>query len=67
VNDARDWIILGLVTLIWLVATAFLFVSLFLLKTGHAAEFGIWAGVVSTVTGVYHWLNLKDSKTPDAD
>jgi hypothetical protein len=25
-----------------------------------------WCGLVGTVGGIYHWLNVHDSKVPDA-
>ena len=28
--------------------------------------FGTWGGIVTTITGVYHWLNIRDSKEKDA-
>lgn len=66
-NDLRDWAVLILVSLIWIVATALLAIDLW--HRGFkldAALFTIWSGVVSTVTTIYHVITVHDDKRPDA-
>jgi len=60
VQDARDWVVMGIVTAIIAAATRFLFT--------HAVpmNFCTWAGVVTTVCGIYHFLIVSDDKRPDA-
>jgi hypothetical protein len=50
---------MGLVVAAWVAGTVFLF--------KHPAElnFTTWAGLVATVTGVFHWLTVADAKKPD--
>ena len=50
---------MGLVTVMHFVATFYLF--------SHPSDvnFATWAGVTATITGVYHWINYRDDKTPD--
>ena len=59
-QDYRDYVVLGLVTGIVVVATTFLF------KYPTAQTFGIWSGVVSATYGAYHWLCVSDDKRVDA-
>lgn len=60
-NDCRDWFVMIMVTAAWVCATIFLF------KYPLVPNFITWAGVCGTLTGVYHWLTVKDAKVPDAD
>jgi hypothetical protein len=41
-------------------ATAFIFAH------PDTMNFATWATLCGTLTGAYHWLILKDDKTPDA-
>jgi hypothetical protein len=57
--DIRDWLVIVLVAFIMTVSTVFLFLY-------HSPiVFGTWAGVVSTVQVMYHWIVFKDSKVKD--
>lgn len=56
----RDYFVLGLVTLAWIVATVFLWTY------PSVGSFSVWAGLCGTMTGTYHWLILLDDKKPDA-
>jgi len=59
-NDFRDWFILLLVSGAWIASTAYLFMF-------HSdANFAIWGGITTTITGAYHFLVIKDSKQADA-
>ena len=59
-NDARDWFVMGLVAVAWTAATVFLFLH-------HSdMNFVTWAGVCTTMTGVYHWITVRDQKVSDA-
>lgn len=58
--DTRDWAIIALMTGMHISATVFIF------KHPDPINFGTWAGVTGTITGVYHWLCFKDSKEKDA-
>ncbi|HXI67240.1 MAG TPA: hypothetical protein VNH41_04820 [Steroidobacteraceae bacterium] len=58
-NDCRDWFVMLLVAAAWAFASAYLW------KHASTADFGIWAGVCGTLTAVYHWLNIRDSKEKD--
>jgi hypothetical protein len=58
--DVRDWLVVLLVAVTWIAATAFLFTH------PDVANFATWAAVISTVTGLYHFLVVRDSKIPDA-
>jgi hypothetical protein len=40
--------------------------TVFIFKHPDPINFGTWAGVTGTITGVYHWLCFKDSKERDA-
>jgi hypothetical protein len=59
-KDARDWVIMALVTLGWIAATVFLFT--------HPAtvNFATWSGLTATICGVYHYLCVDDDKRVDA-
>lgn len=54
-----DWFIMVKVSLMWTVATVYLFL--------HPSEgiFVAWCGFGATVTAVYHWLTIRDDKTAD--
>jgi hypothetical protein len=54
-----DYVVMGLVTAIGTAGTVYIFVH------PSEAAFGIWAGVVSTVTAAYHWITVYDDKRPD--
>jgi hypothetical protein len=58
--DLDDWIILILVTGALIAATVYMF------KHADVAVFVAWCGLVPTITGVYHWLTIRDDKTPDS-
>jgi hypothetical protein len=55
-----DWIIMAIVTMLVIAATVYLFI--------HPSEsaFLTWGGIVGTITSVYHWLVVHDSKVQDA-
>lgn len=59
-RDFRDTFVLGLVSTAWVASTIFLFI--------HASveTFGIWAGMLATMGGIFHWLVVSDDKHPDA-
>ncbi len=58
-SDLRDRLVMLIVTLILAVGTIYVFV--------HPTDmnFTTWAGLVVTITGVYHWLNIRDDKEKD--
>lgn len=58
--DFRDYFVGGLVAVMWAAATVYLF------KFHSDANFVTWAGICGTMTCVYHWLNIRDSKEKDA-
>ena len=59
-NDTRDWFIMLLVAGMWIAGTVYLFMY-------HSPlVYSTWCGLGATMTGVYHWITLKDSKVPDA-
>jgi hypothetical protein len=51
---------MGLVMAYHVEATAFVWLH------PSDANFATWAGVTATITGVYHWINYRDDKTPDS-
>lgn len=51
---------MGLVTVMWCAGTVFLF------KHPEIMNFATWAGLGATMTGVFHWLTVRDAKQPDA-
>ena len=57
--DLDDWIILILVTGALISATIFLF------KHASTEVFVAWCGLIPTITGVYHFLSVKDDKSED--
>lgn len=59
VRDYRDKFVFGAVTITLALGTAYLF------KYHSDANFGIWAGFVSTIISGYHWLVQRDDKTSD--
>ena len=65
-SDLTDWAALAGVTGIWLAATALLAFDTLVHRRLDAALFGVWSGVVTTVTGVYHVVCVHDDKRPDA-
>jgi hypothetical protein len=58
--NIRDWFVLVLVALLWIAATIYLFIH------PSEADFATWGAICGTMTGAYRWLDLKDSKVPDA-
>lgn len=58
--DLDDWIIMALVVLIMLAGTVYLFLH------PAAAVFAAWCGLVTTVTGVFHFMRVKDDKEKDS-
>jgi hypothetical protein len=58
--DLRDWLVILLVSLAWIAATAYMF------KHPSDLNFATWCGLAVTLTGAYHWLVIWDSKRPDA-
>lgn len=57
--DARDWFVLVIHSVAWVVATAFL------LWHPNDTNFITWATFSGTVSSAYHWLIIKDDKLPD--
>lgn len=58
--DIRDWVVIGLMGGIQFAATVFIFAH------PDAMNFATWATICGTLTGAYHWMVIKDSKTKDA-
>jgi hypothetical protein len=58
--DTRDWIVIVLMAGIQLAATVFVFLH------PDTVNFVTWATITGTLTGAYHWMVIKDSKTKDA-
>ena len=58
--DWRDLVILVRVDTILALGTFYLF------KHADPIVFGSWATFAASVTGLYHWFVVKDSKMPDA-
>lgn len=56
-----DKFIIAKVSLMWTVATVYLFMH------PSEASFATWATFGATVAGVYHFLTIKDDKTADAN
>jgi len=59
--DVRDWVVIGLMAAIQVAATVFVFMY------HDAVNFATWATVCGTLTGAYHWMVIRDSKTKDAE
>jgi len=59
-RDARDWVVMALVTLGWLSGTGFLFCY------PSSVNYATWSGLTATICGVYHWLTISDDKRVDA-
>ncbi len=59
-QDCRDWFVMLAVTAGWVAATVFLFMN------RSSANFGIWASLVATIVGAYHWICVSDDKRVDA-
>jgi hypothetical protein len=58
--DLKDWFIIMVITGAYTAGTVYLFMF-------HAVEiFVAWCGLCATMGGIYHWLNVRDSKQPDA-
>jgi hypothetical protein len=60
VSDLRDWFVMILIMLGFGAGTVWIF------RYPSDAAFMAWCGLVGTVGGIYHWLNVRDSKVPDA-
>jgi di/tricarboxylate transporter len=60
IKDLRDILVFVLVTAAWVFSTVYLF--------DHPTDtnFATWAGLCLTITGVYHWICMKDDKEKDA-
>lgn len=58
--DCRDFFVMLSAAAVIVTATIFLF------KHPDPGNFVTWAGVVTTVFGVYHWVITWDQKKPDA-
>lgn len=58
--DFSDWFVMAGITAILISGTMFIYL--------HPSEvnFATWAGLMVTVTGVYHWLDIRDDKEKDA-
>ena len=59
-RDIRDHIVMVIVTVV------LAFGTVFLVKHPTDGNFLTWAGLVATVTGLYHFLCVFDDKRPDA-
>lgn len=59
-RDARDWVVMALVSLGGLAATVFLFCY------PSSVNFATWSGFEGTLFGVYHWLTISDDKRVDS-
>lgn len=59
-QGVRDWFVMLLMAGIWIAATVFLF------KHPEGPAFAVWGTVCGTMTAAYHWLDVHDSKVPDA-
>lgn len=58
--DIRDWFIIFHVNAAGIAGTVFIFYH------PDTANFGIWAGLIGTVIGCYHWFTMRDQKVGDA-
>ena len=52
--DYTDWFVMVLIGALAAVGSVYVF------KFHSDTAFGIWAGVVGTLTGAFHWLRIKD-------
>jgi hypothetical protein len=59
-RDLRDHLVMTIVTGAWVISTWFLW------EHPTDVNFATWAGFGATMTGTYHWLNLRDDKEKDA-
>jgi hypothetical protein len=59
-NDCRDWFVMLVITAAFNAGTVWIFIH----PSNEA--FIAWCGLVATMGGIYHWLNVRDSKAPDA-
>ena len=59
-RDARDWVVMGLVTGGWVAGTVFLYLF------PSSVNFATWSGLTATICGVYHFLSVSDDKRVDA-
>ena len=59
IKDLRDiWVVLA-------VSAAWVFSTIYLFRHPSDMNFATWAALCTTVTGVYHWICMKDDKIPD--
>jgi hypothetical protein len=58
--EKQDWLVLIHADLIGVAATVFLF------HHDEPMNFATWATLCATLSGVYHWLLVRDAKIPDA-
>jgi len=59
-HACRDWFVMLAITAGWVAATVFLFMY------PSSTTFGIWASLVATIVGAYHWICVSDDKRVDA-
>lgn len=59
-NDCRDWFVMVFVANLATAATVYLFMH------PSNAAFGIWGTALTTIGGIFHWLTVRDAKTPDS-
>jgi hypothetical protein len=57
----QDWFIMAVATLVWVASTVFLFIH------PETSNFVSWCGLACTMSGLYHWLSIHDSKIKDAE
>jgi len=60
VRDASDFLIGILVAGVWIAGTVYLF------RFHSDANFAIWGGICTTMTGAYHFLRIRDDKEKDS-
>ena len=59
-KDIRDQFVMASIICAWVVASVYLFIY-------HSdTAFGVWGTVCGTLTGLYHFLNIRDDKEKDA-
>lgn len=58
--DFTDWFVLISISAILGIGSAYIYI--------HPSDinFATWAGLCATVTGVYHFLDIRDDKVKDA-
>jgi hypothetical protein len=58
--DTRDWVVIGLMGVIQLAGTIYLFVD------RSPVNFVTWGTLCGTLISAYHWMVIRDSKQADA-